>query len=133
MAQSVDQKTVGTMRVDIEKEWITDKIIPELESSAARFFDLAFDELRKSIMRWPPVVDQTEEEGIATIRAFVLNGFTTMVRESGILSKLSEDRMMAVESGILTNDRLVQLIDARVQQLKQGLLADELRKLCRTK
>ena len=128
MAQSVDQKTVGTMRVDIEKEWITDKIIPELESSAARFFDLAFDELRKSIMRWPPVVDQTEEEGIATIRAFVLNGFTTMVRESGILSQLSEDRMMMV-----FRDRLIQLIDARVQQLKQGLLADELRKLCRTK
>ena len=127
MAQSVDQKTVGTMRVDIEKEWITDKIIPELEYSAARFFDLAFDELRKSIMRWPPVVDQTEEEGIATIREFVLNGFTTMLRESGILSQLSEDRMMVFR------DRLIQLIDARVQQLKQGLLADELRKLCRTK
>ena len=42
-----------------------------------------------------------------------------MVDENGILSRLSEDRM------VVFRDRLMQLIDARLQQMKQALLAGE--------
>ena len=109
---------IPTTMLGVSKnEWIMHQVIPELESAAAKYFDLAFDELRKTIPSWPPVANQTEQEGVATISAFVLDGFTTMVDENGILSRLSEDRM------VVLRDRLMPLIDARLQQMKQALPA----------
>ena len=118
LEEFIGDEPIPTTTLGVSKnEWIMNQVIPELESAAAKYFDLAFVELRKTILSWPPVANQTEQEGVATIRALVLDGFTTMVDEDGILSRLSEDRM------VVLRDRLMPLIEPRLQQMKQALPA----------